>query len=102
MAALVFVPMEGIERINTVVVINQVRPQQLGTGFPQKNLYAMEVDRSNKRYYNCEDFKHIAKYCKNQGMGLNQRIDTMDNLKEKENLRTLAQILTIGSIYYQK
>jgi len=39
-------PIEGVERTNAVIVTSQQR-----TGFPQRNTYAMDVDKKENR--NC-------------------------------------------------
>jgi len=54
-------PMEGVERTNAVIA----HPQQR-EGLVQCNLYAMDVDRrENQNYYNCGEFEHLAKNCRN-------------------------------------
>jgi len=54
--------MEEVERINAVMVCSQQRK-----GFVQHNLYAMEVDRSNRNCYSCGGFRHLN--YRNRGMG---------------------------------
>jgi len=67
-----FAPIEGVERTNVVMV----RPQQQGTGFPQKNPYAMNVNRrENRNCYACGGFGHLARNCRNKGMGMNRRME---------------------------
>jgi len=68
-------PMEGVERMNAVMA----RPQQQGAGFPQRNPYAMDVDRNNRNCYACGDFRHLARHCRNRGAGMNRRMETEDN-----------------------
>jgi len=86
------VPIEEVERMNVVMIC----PQQKA-GFAQQNPYAMEMDRSNRNYYSCGGFGHLARNCRNKrienkiekrrrleygGNGNNEQ----SNLKEKENL----------------
>jgi len=47
--------MEGVERINMVVV----RGQKQGIGAPSRNSYVMEVDRG-RNCYACRGFGHMA------------------------------------------
>ena len=64
------VPMEGVERTNAAVVTPQQR-----AGFPQRNPYAMNVDRrDNRTCFACGGFGHMARFCKNRGMA-NRRIE---------------------------
>ena len=68
-------PMEGIERINAVVV----RGQGQGAGIPPRwDPFAMEVDRG-KNCFACGGFGHMARHCRNRGMrgrvGENRRIE---------------------------
>ena len=58
-------PIEGVEKMNTVMA----RLQQQETGFPLRNPYAMEVDRSNKNCYNYGGFRHLVRHCSNRGTG---------------------------------
>ena len=77
--------MEGVERTNVAMV----RPQQQGAGFPQRNPYAMDVDRrENRNYYTCGGFEHLARNCRNRGMGMNRRmeVDQNSNLNGKGDL----------------
>jgi len=80
-------PMEGVERTNVAMT----RPHQQGAGFPQRNLYAMDVDkRENRNYYACGRFGHLARNCKNRGIGINRRMevdqDTNNNLNREGGL----------------
>ena len=93
-------PMEGIERINTVVV----RGQGQGSGNPLRwNPFAMEIDRE-RNCYACGGFGHMAHHCRNRGQRGrvvdNRRVEYSggrieeisnfaDNLKEGENLELL-------------
>ena len=57
-------PIEGVERINTVMVCSNQRAV-----FAQHNLYAMDVNRGNRNCYNYRGFGHLARNCRNRGMG---------------------------------
>jgi len=75
--------MEGVERTNAVMA----RFQQQGIGL--RNLYAMDMDRrKNKNCYTCRRFGHLAKNCRNGGIGINRRMKTEDsnNLNEDGGL----------------
>ena len=64
-------PMERVERTNTVMV----NPQQRA-GFPQRNSYAMDVNRrENRNCYACGGFGHLARNYRNRGMGANRRME---------------------------
>ena len=95
--------MEGIERINAVVV----RSQGLGTGQnagvpPRRDPYAMEMDRK-RNCFACGGFGHMARHCRNRGRGrpmeerrveyrggrIEEIFDQRDNLKGVENLELL-------------
>jgi len=57
-------PMEGIERMNAVVV----RGQGQGTGIPPRwDPFTMEVDRG-RNCFACGGFGHMARHCRNRGM----------------------------------
>jgi len=63
-------PMEGVERTNAAIVT----PQQKA-GFPQRNLYAMDVDRrKNRNCYACGGFGHLARNCRNR-VRMNRRME---------------------------
>jgi len=65
-------PIEGVERMNVAMV----RPQQQEAGFPQRNPYAMDVDRrENRNCYACGGFRHLARNCRNRGMEMNRRME---------------------------
>ena len=55
-------PIEGVERINTIVVRNQ--RQSTGPSL-RRDSYAMEVDRG-RNCYACRGFGHIAHHCRNR------------------------------------
>ena len=67
--------MEEVERTNTVIA----RSQQQGVGLSQRNPYAIEIDRGNQNYYICGGFRHIARNCKNRKMGINRRINQIED-----------------------
>jgi len=77
-------PMEGVERTNVVMA----NPQQRA-GFPQRNPYAMDVDRrENRNCYTCERFGHLARHCRNRRIGMNRRMEVEqdNNLNGKRGL----------------
>jgi len=77
--------MEGVERTNAAMV----RPQQQGAGFPQRNLYAMDVDRKkNWNCYACGGFGHLARNCRKRRIGMNRRmeVDQDSNLNGERGL----------------
>jgi len=90
--------MEGVERMNVVVV----RGQGQGIEAPRRDPYVMEVDRG-RNCYTCGGFGHMAQHCKNQGRGrvvekrrleyggggIEGNIKHLDNLKRVENLESL-------------
>ena len=91
-------PMEGLERMNMVVV----RGQGAETP-PSRDPFAMEVDRG-RNCFACGGFGHMAHHCKNRGMrgrvAENRRLEygggriegineQLDNLKGVENLESL-------------
>ena len=62
--------MEGVERTNAAMATPQQR-----AGFPQRNPYAMDVDRrDNRMCYACGGFGHMARFCRNRGMA-NRRME---------------------------
>ena len=82
--------MEGMERTNAAIA----RLQQQGAGFPQRNLYAMDVNRrKNRNCYTCGRFEHLARNCRNRGMGMNRRMevdqDSNSNLNREGGLESL-------------
>jgi len=73
-------PMEGVERTNAAVVTPQQR-----AGFPQRNPYAMDVDkRENRICFACGGFRHMARFCRNRGM-VNRRIEVDQNFSHNLN-----------------
>ena len=92
--------MEGVERTNAAMATPQQR-----AGFPQRNPYAMDVDRrENRNCYACGGFGHMAHHCRNReqrgrvvenrrveyGGGRIEEIPNfVNNLKEEENLELL-------------
>ena len=97
-------PMEGIERMNAVVV----RGTRQGAGpsmgvFLRRDPFTIEVNWG-RNCYTCGGFGHMAQHCKNQGQRgrvvENRRVEyreerieeisnTTNNLKEVENLELL-------------
>ena len=92
-------PMEGIERMNMVVV----RGQGQGMGIsPRWDSFTMEVDRG-RNCYACRGFGHMAHHCRNRGRGrpmeerrveyrggrIEEILDNSNNLKRVENLESL-------------
>ena len=91
-------PMEGVERMNAVVVRGQ------GAGVPpRRDPFAMDID-CGRNCYACGGFGHMACNCRNRGMrgrvGENRRVeygggqiekimDISNNLKGTENLELL-------------
>jgi len=68
-------PMEGIERMNVVVV----KGQRQGTGVPpRQDLFAMDIDHG-RNCYACGGFGHMARHCRNRGIrgrvGENRRVE---------------------------
>jgi len=78
--------MEGMERTNAVMA----RPQQQEVGFSQRNPYVMDVDRrENRNYYICGRFGHLARNCRNRGIGMNRKMEVdqdANNLNGKGGL----------------
>ena len=97
--------MEGVKRTNAVVIRGSRPGVGQSMGVPlRRDPFAMEVDRG-QNCYTCGGFRHMAHYCRNQGMrervAENQRVEygggrieeitnlSNNNLKEKENLELL-------------
>jgi len=97
-------PMEGVERMNVIVV----RGLEVGVGQnmgvpPRRDLYAMEID-CGRNCYTCGGFRHMACHCRNRGQrgkvaegkrleygrgGIEGNFEHSDNLKGVENLESL-------------
>jgi len=97
-------PMEGVKRMNVVVV----RGLEAGVGQnmgmpPRRDLYAMEID-CRRNCYTCRGFRHMACHCRNRGQrgkvaegrrleygrgGIEGNFEHSDNLKGVENLESL-------------
>jgi len=103
-ATTVPVPMEGVERMNVVVVRGSGGGggQNMGAS-PRRDPFTMEVDRG-RNCYTCGGFGHMARNCRNRGqrgrVAENRRVEygggrieeiisLSDNLKEGENLELL-------------
>jgi len=57
-------PIEGVERTSVAMATPQQR-----AGFPQRNPYAMDVDRrDNRTCFACGGFGHMTRNCRNRGM----------------------------------
>ena len=95
-------PMEGVERMNAVVVRGSGQGQSMGAP-PKRDPFAMEIDRE-RNCFACGGFGHMACHCQNQGqrerIADNRRVEygggrieeignLMNNLKEDENLELL-------------
>jgi len=91
--------MEGVERMNAVVV----RGAGQGVGAPpRRDPYAMEVDRG-RNCYTCGGFGHMTRHCRNRGRGrpmegrrmeysggqIKEIFNNANNLKGGENLELL-------------
>ena len=93
-------PMEGIERMNIVVVREQRQGQGVGAP-PRRDPYAMEIDRERNCYV-YGGFGHMACHCRNKERGraiegrrveyrgrFEGNIEQIRHLKEVENLEAL-------------
>ena len=92
--------MEGIERMNVVVV----RGSGQGAGVPPRwDPYAMEINRG-RNCYACGGFGHMVRHCRNwdqrgrvaknrrveyRGERIEEITNFVNNLKEEENLELL-------------
>ena len=76
--------MERVEKTNMEMVYSNQR-----TGFAQCSPYIMEVDRSNRNYYSCEGFGHLARNCRNKEnrIGKRGRLEYEQRLITEENNR---------------
>ena len=57
--------MEGVERMNTIVIRNPLQGQEDRREGMRRDPYTMEVDQRNKNCDNCRKFGHMAKHCRN-------------------------------------
>jgi len=95
-------PMEGVERTNVVVLRGQGMGQGAGIP-PRQDPFVIEIDRG-RNCFACRGFRHMAHNCRNRGqrgrIAENRRVEygegrieeimnTMNNLKEDENLKLL-------------
>ena len=63
------------------MMTSQQRP-----GFPQRNPYAMDVDRrENRNCYACREFGHLARNYRNRGMGMNRKMEVDQNTNSNLN-----------------
>jgi len=97
-------PMEGVERMNVVVVRGSGVGVGQNMGAPSRqDPYAMEVDHG-RNCYACGGFRHMAHHCRNRGQsgrvaegrrleygrgGIKGNFEHSDNLKGVENLESL-------------
>jgi len=58
------VPIEEVERTNTVVIRNLLQGQIEKEGEMKRDLYVMNVDRG-RNCYNCRGFGHLVRNCRN-------------------------------------
>ena len=98
--------MEGVERMNMVVVQREMEAPS------RRDPYVMEIDW-RRNCYTCRGFGHMAYHCRNwgqrervaEGRRLKYRREVkgnheyLNNLKEVENLESLDQILSINIVY---
>jgi len=93
------VPMEGVERMNAVVVRGAGAGVEQSMGAPpRRDPFAMEVDHG-RNCYACGGFGHMARNCKNRGRVMRRveigggrlegNIEQIGHLKEVENLEAL-------------
>jgi len=95
-------PMEGIERMNAIVVRGSGSGQNTGAPLRQ-DPYTMEIDRG-RNCYACGGFGHMACHCRNQvqrgrvadnrrmeyeGGRIEEIMNISNDLKEEENLELL-------------
>ena len=105
--------MEGVERMNIVVVREQGQGQRQGAGVPPRwDSYAIEMDQ-RINCYACRGFRHMACHCRNSrrrraieerrveygGERIKEIYDQTNNLKGMENLKLLNYILKINIVY---
>ena len=92
-------PIEGVERMNVVVVrgVDAGVGQSMGAP-PRRDPFAMEVD-CGRNCYACGGFGHMAHNCRNKGRVIRKveigggrfkgNIEQIGHLKEVENLEAL-------------
>jgi len=72
--------MKGVKRTNAAMATPQQR-----TRFPQRNPYAMDVNkRKNRNCYACGGFGHLARNCRNRGM-TNRRMEVDQDINNNLN-----------------
>jgi len=73
-------PMEGVERINMIMVHLSQR-----AGLAQCNPYAMYINRGNRDCYNCRGFEHLTRNCRNRGniIGEERRLEYDSNNEQR-------------------
>ena len=59
--------MEGVERINAVVV-RRLGVGQSGGAPSRRDPFAMDIDRG-RNCYTCGGFGHMVRHCRNRGRG---------------------------------
>jgi len=85
-------PMEGVERINMVIVRGS---RQVMEASPRRDPYAIKMDQK-RNCYACGGFKHMAHNCRNwrrvaegRRMEFERTYKHLNNLKEEANLKSL-------------
>ena len=84
--------MEGVERINVVIVRGF---RQVMEASPRRDPYAIKVDQG-RNCYACGGFEHVARNCRNwrriakgRRMEFKRTYKHLNNLKEEVNLKSL-------------
>jgi len=73
--------MEGVERTNVAMATSQQKIE-----LSQRNSYAMNMDRrENRNCYAYGGFGHLARNCRNRGIGMNRRIEVDQNTNNNLN-----------------
>ena len=87
--------MEGVERTNIVMVYPNQRAE-----FSQQNPYAMDVDKGNRNCYNCREFGHLAKNCRNRGtenrIGKNRKLEYRQENNKQINLNGEGDLIVLN------
>ena len=65
--------MEEVERIEAVMVHSQQKAR-----FAQRNPYAIDVNRG-RNCYACEGFGHLTRHYRNRRMGMNRRMEQVED-----------------------